>query len=353
MQAYFDRDDAHLEADALLSHSASDRDSGDDVADFGRRRYLNLAAFSAGLGLLAFLLVIQLTSVEPAFSFQQPDKDKPDMRFVIEIPKPEQQQPKPKPKPKIEKPKPEPVERLRAVPDRTMHVIRPTEKLQDRREVKDKERDVEQDVAKNRIQEKIHDRNEVRDSERDVKKESTTKRTLPAVRTPKIVTKEEAVQRDVSQEAVRQTTVSGLAETTGDFVEDIAPRSGVSNLSSEGEGLSRINLDPYTYQMVNVCLRLCATSMFTHSGMDEAEASSSAQWLKVNRGAGHSSFSYRYNRQWVEVTVNVKSLTDISNLSFVSIPSNLSKGGQADEFLKEVTRKLCSLLGYDDCVKRL
>ena len=105
--------------------------------------------------------------------------------------------------------------------------------------------------------------------------------------------------------------------------------------------------------MVNVCLRLCAQSMFTHTGMSEREKANSAAWLKVNQEQGNNSFSYRFSGQWVKVSVNVNSLTDISNLNFISIPSNLSGNGKADAFLKEVTRKLCGVLGYDDCLQRL
>ncbi len=353
MQAYFDRDDANLEAEALLTQSTSDRDAGDEVADFGRRRYLNLLGFTVALGLIAVFLAVHLGSIEPALSYQEPKFEKPEVRFEIEIPEPEVEQPKPKPKPKVEPPKPEPekVERLRSVPDQKIQKIRQNEKLDERREVRETDRDVETEVVKNRVNDKIRERNEVRDNERDVKTESTSERSLPAVRTPKIVAQETVADRDVSHESIRQSTVSGLAKTTGDFVDEIAPQVNRGGLPEEG--LSRIKLDPYTYQMVNVCLRLCAQSMFTHTGMSGEAQEGSSRWLKVSRGSGGNSFSYRFNERWVNVTVNVNSLTDISNLNFISIPSDLSGSGKADQFLKEVTRKLCTLLGYDDCVQRL
>ena len=172
---------------------------------------------------------------------------------------------------------------------------------------------------------------------------------MPAVETPVIETQPDILQRDEAAEAVRYASVSGVADTIGGF-RNVAQATDSRELPEED--VLRTQLDPYHYQMVNVCLRLCVKSMFTHVGMSRAEKENSGGWLKVVKETDEY-FSYLHKGEWVRFNVNSTYLNIISDVNFVKLPQMSTSNSDVNPLVEEVTRKLCKLFGYDDCLERL
>jgi len=327
MQPYFDRLDAELEFETLVtrSHSKADPSADDTSHKSFVRRVLDVIGLGIVLSIAGMLLAAHLGSAMPTTSEFKSKKKPAETRFVIEIPPKEKEKPKPEPKPKLEPPKPKVTERLRSVPDSKM-TQRQTPKAEDNRH----EQVVEQD--------------------RDITSEQSTKRSLPAVRTPVIETKVES-REAASNDAIRYSALDQVADTIGGVM--VADASGPARtLPEENSDLTRIKLDPYHYQMVNICLRLCVKTMFTHTGMSSAEHETSNSWLKVVRGS-EEYFSFHTRNGWMRFNVNPSEISEIANLNFVEIPYSSVSDGSVNELLEQVTRDLCRLLGYDDCFEKL
>jgi hypothetical protein len=126
---------------------------------------------------------------------------------------------------------------------------------------------------------------------------------------------------------------------------------GGTRAAAEG-GPSHVKLDPYHYQMVNVCLRLCVKSMFTHAGLDQSDQASSRSWLRVHNDKA-SFFEFNFRGRWMRFDVSVQSLGDIATLDYVNLNSALGARNDAESLLEEMTRKLCGLLGYEGCFSKL
>ena len=290
---------------------------------------------------------------------------------VVPEPEPEEVVPeKPKPAP-VPQEKPVPKERPRAIPDNRTEVILPHEKL--------RERTVDTK------------------SKREDQSEKGEQRALPAVGSATTPTHEEVGQRDAVNEEPQHSRITDENESPGRVSARIDPNggaalaafraktSGTNDLAGHrgsakegvrqtampeqigtaserytsnevGEqrtmsesGLSRVKLDPYHYQMVNICLRQCVRTMFAHTGMDESEIAGSKGWLKVTRG-NDNYFEFSSGGRWVRFFVNASLLGEISNIDFVRV-----SGSSADleSLYEDATRKLCHLLGYDDCFAKL
>jgi len=84
--------------------------------------------------------------------------------------------------------------------------------------------------------------------------------------------------------------------------------------------------------------------MFTHSGLRKTERESSSAWLEIARGSSEH-FSYLFKGEWIRFNVNGEQISNISNLSFVEIPSHRVSSNEINTLLEEVTRRLCRLLG--------
>jgi len=326
MQAYFDRFDAQLELEAFVtrSHSRADFNAAELRNGPTWRRILNIAGLAIVLTLAGYLAALHLGSANPPENASKPEKKISKANFIIEIPPLEKSKPKPKPKPKVEPPKPKPIERLRSIPDNTLA----TEKqiiVADSREL-------------------------TREDDRSVIHESSEKRALPAVQTPVIEVETDVLDRNEVSEGLRYAAVSAAADTIGGFRNVVA--AGITDRNLPEEGISRINLDPYHYQMVNLCLRLCVKSMFTRSGVSQAEMDQSARWLRIVRGSDET-FTVLFRGKWVCFDVNTQEIGNISNLNFVDIPGRQVAGDEVNMLLEEVTRKLCMLLGYDNCYDKL
>ncbi len=324
MQAYFDRHDAELELDTFVtkSHSKADALAGDQERSFPRRRLLDVLSLSALLGVAVVLMLAHIGAAVPAKMPTVEKKKLSKASFVIEIPPMEK--PKPKPKPEIQPPKPEVTKRLRSIPDSRLNEVKPVVK-QDRRQPSEE------------------------NEKRSVSRESSQKRAMPAVRTPVIADQMEIQQRNETNETLRYAYVSDMADTIGGFVN---VESGTDSRTFPEENVSHhVNLDPYHYRMVSLCLRLCVKSMFTHSGMNRAERRLSNGWLEVDRGEDEH-FSCLHEERWIRFDVRSDLISDISNLDFVDIPYGMSDN-DINLLLEEVTRRLCRLLGYDVCFEQL
>ncbi len=323
MQAYFDRDDAELERKCIVSRTASKADVVGGVLKVAldRRNIVTATLTLAGLVLVSFLLAVYLGSLPLKSQIVSEARPEFTSKFIIELPRPAPPKPKIKAKPFIKPPENKPIERFRSIPDRTTRVLQP--KAQPR------------------------GRNEVRDAQRVAQQEASTTRSLPGTIAPVVAPTDEFVQRDLAQEQSERST-SSVIRSNGNRepVGEVAAR----NTRAVAEtGVSRIKLDPYHYQMVNICLRQCVRSMFVHTGLDEQERVDSKDWLKVTRDADNH-FDFRYGGRWVRLHVNVNLLGDISNIDFVRIPGDM---GDAESLLEDATRKLCRLLRYDDCFAKL
>jgi hypothetical protein len=279
----------------------------------------------------------------------------------------------PKPLPKFEAPpeKPMAVDRLRSIPDNKTVQARPSDK--------------------------VHDRSEKSEIERPEQGEATALRALPAVGAATIATHEEVGRRNSENEGPQHSRIIDQVETPGRYAAEVdaggqlifsAARATTAGASDQvghrgsaeegvrlasvpgrigtaseyaaspvvGEqrslsesGLSRVKLDPYHYQMVSVCLRQCVRSMFTRAGLDKQEQADAREWLKVSRAAS-SYFEFRFGKRWIRLQVDVGLLGDISSIDFVRVPANC---GDAESLLEDATRRLCSLLRYDDCFAKL
>ncbi len=327
MQAYIDRDDAELEQQSLAAEGMAGVDNHAFSTAPERRTVAKLFAVLSGFAVLAIILAVNFGSAPFDAKLAPEPPVLISASFVIEEPEPEPEPLKPKPKPKpIPEVKPEevrPIERLRSVPD--------------------------QKTQEYRKQETLNSRTEVADVDRDVQQESVTKRTAPAINTPVIAAPTVADQRSLAvQDQGRRDGNSEVVMASSKTRAEVA--SGETRTVAES-GLSRVKLDPYHYRMVNVCLRQCVKSMFTHAGLDAEEARASKDWLNVARGGSY--FEFKHKGRWVRFVVDVASINDISSIDFVNLPDQWTTGDATESLLEEATRNLCRLLQYDDCFSKL
>lgn len=323
MQAYFDRDDAELEFKSLFSRTASRFDGSGSVMgsaagwnDVGR-----MLAALAGLGILTLAIAGYLGS-DPLAKRKSATTPNFEASFMIEVPKPQILKPPPKPKPAIKKAvETKPVERIRGVPDKVTQVARP--------------------------QTQLSGRVEVRDAKRLSQQEAAAQRSMAGTIAPVVAQVDENMQRDYVEEQSNRSTTRALQVNSNH--EAIAEETTRLKRSTAEGGESRVKLDPYHYQMVNVCLRQCVRTMFAHTGMDEREIAGSKSWLKVTRG-NDNYFEFSSGGRWVRFIVNANLLGEISNIDFVRVSGN---SADLESLYEDATRKLCHLLGYDDCFAKL
>jgi hypothetical protein len=324
MQAYFDEHDAELEYESIVSRSGAKAEPsvGNDVHPSARRYTLEVVVLAVLMFTVIFVFTDHLVSANPVMKISKPDPQVKTPSFVIEIPP--QIKEKPKREPEFQEPKkePPPKERLRSVPDRQIEQRQMVEKIKDR---------------DNREQQ--HDRNV---------SDKTTKRAMPAVATPVIERSPDLAERVDSDEMLAYACMDAYADTIGAYTQRSSTEGDVRSVPSEN--VSRIKLDPYHYQMVNVCLRLCMKSMFTHSGMSEQRRERSSTWLRMY---GSARFEYMDRGKWLEFRVFTDRIADISNINFVEIPYQGKSDEEINKLLESVTADLCSLLGYSDCLDQL
>jgi hypothetical protein len=324
MQAFFDRYDAELEYETLVSRSQAKADPSADSNSTHRsaiRRGVDIVGLAAALFVAAILFANHIATASPEFQVQKPEPKVETASFIIEIPPPPKVEIKPLPKPP--EPEPKPVERLRSVPDR---------------QIEHKQKPV--DMKKRDTQKQQYDRNI---------DERVAKRAMPAVSTPVIDESIEILERVSSDDRLGYAVLDAHYDTIGAFTPSAGPNA---NRYAPDEDLSRIKLDPYHYQMVNVCMRLCLKSMFTHSGLSEQQAGASSSWLRVNR-SDNASFEYLVSGRWLEFKVSVMEITNISHINFVELPLDGRSESEINDLLENVTADLCSLLNYSNCLDQL
>ena len=119
---------------------------------------------------------------------------------------------------------------------------------------------------------------------------------MPATIAPVVAEVDEFTQRDYVQEQIRTQHDDLIANRPQS--RPVGEATTRNNRAVADAGVSRIQLDPYHYQMVNICLRQCVRSMFMHTGLDEMEQASSKDWLKVTRAADNY-FEFKFGGRWV------------------------------------------------------
>ena|GEM_PF-2564519 len=324
MQAFFDRYDAELEYETLVSRSQSKADPSADSNSTHRsaiRRGADIVGLSVVLFVAAIVFANHIATASPEFDTQKPEPKVETASFIIEIPPPPKIEPKPMPKPP--EPEPEPVERLRSVPDRQIEYKR--------KSIDAKERDTHRQQ---------YDRND---------DYQVAQRAMPAVSTPVIEESIEILERAASDDRLGYAVLDAHYDTIGAFTPSSGPNE---NRNVPDEDLSRIKLDPYHYQMVNVCMRLCLKSMFTHSGLSKRQTDASSPWLRANR-TDNASFEYLAAGRWVKFRVFVKEINNISHINFVELPLDGRSDSEINDLLENVTADLCSLLNYSNCLDQL
>ncbi|MCK4656688.1 MAG: hypothetical protein KAT85_06630, partial [candidate division Zixibacteria bacterium] len=305
MQAFFDRYDAELEYETLVSRSRAKADPSADSNSTTRsatRRAVDIIGLSVLLFVAAIVFADHIATANPEFQVQKPEPKVETVSFIIEIPPPPKVELKPLPKPP--EPEPEPVERLRSVPDRQIEHRRKT--------VDTKERDT---------QKRQYDRNT---------DNQVAQRAMPAVSTPVIEESIEILERVASDDRIGYAVLDAHYDTIGAFTQSAGPNE---NRYVPDEDLSRIKLDTYHYQMVNVCMRLCLKSMFTLSGLSEQRADASSSWLRVNR-SDNASLEYLAAGRWVKFKVFVKEITNISRINFVELPLDGRSDSEINDLLE-------------------
>jgi hypothetical protein len=326
MQALFDRLDAELEFETLVSRSKPGADTSTYVDDGQslRRRIIESVSLAVLLSMFVFVLTQQVVSADWVTSPEEIDPEPINPNFVIEIPPKVKIQPEIKPKPLEKVPEPRPVERLRSVPDRQLEYKRTLA------ETKTRETKIQQ-------------------SDRQVS-DKASQRALPAVTTPVIDDNVETIHRSVGSEVLAHSILDADSDTMRVYASTEGSEN--SHRSSFDDGPSRIELDDYHYQMVNVCLRLCMKSMFTRDGLTRSQLENSSGWLRVENGRT-AMFEYLSGGKWLQFRVFVEEIADISHIDFVELPLRGNSSHDINELLEKITADLCSLLGYSDCLDQL
>jgi hypothetical protein len=326
MQSFFNPDDARLEDDALISGNPIEKCLVNEYTRTGDET----GKFFILVGLLIvfiFVLKTNLSSSTPAFLVDLKGRNvASENKFVVEIIKPEIKKPKPKPEP----PKEVPTKKVRRQVERTAR--RAPEQVQQRvrRQPREQRREIKAEI------------------DRKTEEEEIVQREMPQLTAP-VIEKMELADRSQAKEPVRQV----LAEISNDTLRsyeygDIQVRNAPSMEFSHSE------LDPYHYQMVDLCLRLCAQSLFLRQSGNLKKSDYGVNWLKVERGEDNNRMLINHDGSWVELTINKDRLKVLSDLSFIEVPVNIeSQVGDVEYLFEDVTRKLCKLLKHEECFENL
>lgn len=318
MQTYFNYDDANIEAFSSINGSPGERYFAAEFTNGYRSGYTGFIIITAVLAFFLLLFNANLSSSVPSIK-----NEKPEVLLVhtFEVKIPEPVPPKPKVEPKKEKPKlKDRKPPTRRKPEVYASTIKPEP---------EKKREIKTDEIREQIE------------------EQAATREVPRIETPMIEPSEFKTRDDVSQE-IRHVSASAGVDTVRQY-----SYGGVEARNAPTIEVSHSELDEYTYQMVNVCLRLCAQSIFLREAEGFPAQNYPQEWLKVEKGNVNSIW-FKYNGSWLELSINTGRLTVLSDLSYIEIPANFSSAtGNIDKLFGEVTKKLCRLLQHDDCLENL
>jgi len=319
MQTYFNHDDAEIEASAAINGNPREYFFAQDFADHGKGGYWRFFITTLILGTFLFVMNNQLSTKIPEINISKP-KLVVAHTFNVEIPEPKPPKVKKIPKKEITPPKDrKPLRRKK--PQTYASAVKP--------EIK-KSREIKTDEVREQI-------NEV-----------AAVREVPRIETPVIEANDFKSRENAAME-VRHVSVSSGVDTVRHY-----SYGGIEERHVPTIEVSHTQLDQYHYQMVNVCLRLCAQSLFLRSGAGIPEQKYPSDWLKVEKSNNRNSIQFKYNGSWLKLTINADRLTMLSDLSFVEIPANYaSVADDIEELFSEVTKKLCRLLHHEDCLENL
>lgn len=319
MQLYFNREDARVEVNEALKDASGDRHTAGEFHDQGGNRAVNLTVLLVLLVVFVFTMKANLSSSSLDLKLVEKKKQLAHT-FEFKIPEPEikKEPPKPKPRQEIPKPKDRRPPTRRHAPEQYATAIKP-EKLQDR--------DMKQDQARENLQ------------------EQAVVREVPTVQTPVIERTQQTVRQNVNEQA-RQVSAVISGDTTR-----IYAAAGIEVRNAPVLEVSHSELDPYHYQMVSICLRLCVQSLFLR---DTGGKQYSADWLRIDKSEGRNRLSIMHRGSWFVLEINKDRLDVLSDISFINIPSDYaSRVGDIEVFFESVTKKLCTLLHYEDCMENL
>jgi hypothetical protein len=318
MQTYFNHDDADIETQSAISGSPREHFFAGEFTDGFNSGYSGFIIVTAVLGLFLLLFNANLSSSVPSINTEKPEVL---LAHTFEIKIPEPVPPKPKVEPKKEKPKPKDRKPpTRRKPEVYASTIKPEP---------EKKREIKTDEVREQID------------------EQATTREVPRIETPMIEPSEFKTREDISQE-IRHVSASAGVDTVRQY-----SYGGIEARNEPTVEVSHSELDEYTYQMVNVCLRLCAQSIFLREAEGLPAQNYPREWLKVEKGNVNSIW-FKYNGSWLKLSINTGRLTVLSDLSYIEIPADFgSAASNIDDLFGEVTKKLCRLLQQEDCLENL
>ena len=324
MQSYFNSDDAEVELDAALNGNPREPYFAIDFDSNEAGNVIRFLVLATLLITFVFTLFLNLSSAHAKFELRD-QKIKVANSFTIEIPEPvkpkikelPKQQKKETPKPKDRRP---PVRRRSAPQAYTNRAV--PDEIQDR--------DMKQDINR----EHVEDKAVVRD--------------MPAVQTP-VIEKSDLVVREKASEQVRYASAVISSDTVREYSYE-----GIVVRDAPTVEVSHSQLDPYHYNMVDLCLRLCAQSIFLREGGGIPEQKYSYDWLKIKKSGNENLMLFKHRGNWFEIAINTHKLKDLSDLSFVELPVDyIAQVGSVESLLEDITKRLCEILRHDDCLENL
>lgn len=318
MQTFFSHDDVDIEAISAINGSPGERYFAAEFTDGYRTGYTGFIIITAVLAFCLMLFNANLSSSVPSI---KTEKKEVLLAHTFEVKIPEPIPPKPKVEPKKETPKPKDRKPpTRRKPKMYASTVKP--ELEQKREIKTDE-----------VREQID--------------EKAATREVPRIETPMIDPSDLKTRENASQE-IRHVSASVGEDTVRQY-----SYGGIEARHAPTVEVSHSELDEYTYQMVNVCLRLCAQSIFLREAEGLPAQNYPQAWLKVEKGNVNSIW-FNYNGSWLELSINTGRLTVLSDLSYIEIPADFgSSAGNIDDLFEAVTKKLCRLLQHEDCLENL
>jgi len=321
MQSYFNHDDAWIEFDGVLHSNVHENYSSIDFAADSVSNRMKFAILGSLLVTMVLLIGTNLSSSVPPINTDE-RQFVVEHSFIVEIPEPEKIKVKPPPEKKVEPPKPKdrkPPTR-RKMPEQYASVM--STNVEPRRDV-------------------------IEDKNREQVTEEAMVREIPQIQTP-VIERSDLAAREKVADKIRQVSAVVTSDTVRQYsYSDIEVRNAPTALVSHSQ------LDPYHYQMVDICLRLCAQSMFLRDGVGSGGQNYNQNWLKVDKSGGKNTLQFKYRGRWLEFSINKDRLKVLSDISFFEVPTDITSSGELEDLVGDMTRKLCEILKHEECLENL
>jgi len=320
MQSYFNPDDARLEVHNIISGHSSKSFFTEGFPYNGRTESFKFLVLVSLLFVFILIMKYNLSSTEPVFILSPP-KQQVDHSFTVEIPKPKIK--------KIEKP------------------IVKIQKPKSRKPIAPKRRSAEAYAATYNPQIK-ESRDLKQEQNREQLTETAVARAIPSIESP-VIELDAKADRAQASDQIRQVSEVIVSDTVREYAHAEPGERHAPDIE-----FSHTELDPYYYQMVDICLRLCAQSIFLRQNVGDGDQRFSSNWLKVDTGDNNNSMLIKHQGRWVKFIINTSRLQVLSDLSFIEIPGEYSDSFNDLQYLfEDVTRKLCKHLSHTDCLENL